>query len=676
MCGIYGISVRPTSWCNGAVLQKMVTRLAILSESRGKEAAGFAMLSEGKIVIDKAPETASKLLKTDVFKAHVLRPIKTGNVHTIIGHSRLVTDGYERNNRNNQPVARDNLVCVHNGIVVNIQRLWKQYSHFRKQSELDSEIIPVLLRHHFSGTGSLKVAVQKTFQEIYGMASIGILFCDYDNLLLATNNGSLYYLSSEDKNVFIFASERFILKSLIGSMRLEKHFDAGKIVHLEANSALLVDLASGEFERREFNGEKEFECLHGSAASRSIRDLSKDMALVEKEKSSFEIYQAKYREFEDHAAKFEIKIKQLKRCSKCVLPETFPFIQFDAEGICNYCNSNEKLIIKGEEELARAVVPLRRADGRDECLVSFSGGRDSSFALHYIKIRLGLKPVAFSYDWGMITDLARRNQSRLCGKLGVEHILVSADIRKKRANIRKNILAWLHRPHLGMVPIFMAGDKQYYYYAEKIKKQNDLGSVIMAENPLEKTGFKTTFSGAKQSSAGVMAYHLNAVNKYRIGKFYLSQYLSNFRYINSSLIDTLGAFLLFYGLPHNYLNIFDYIRWDESDIVRLLTSEYDWETEPGYSSTWRIGDGTAPFYNYIYYAVAGFTENDTFRSNQIREGMISRAEAMNKVQLENQPRWEAIQWYCDTIGIDMKTVLRKINKIHTLYEIAEKTANL
>ena len=31
-------------------------------------------------------------------------------------------------------------------------------------------------------------------------------------------------------------------------------------------------------------------------------------------------------------------------------------------------------------------------------------------------------------------------------------------------------------------------------------------------------------------------------------------------------------------------------------------------------------DGTAGFYNYVYHTVAGFTEHDTFRSNQIREG--------------------------------------------------------
>ena len=56
-----------------------------------------------------------------------------------------------------------------------------------------------------------------------------------------------------------------------------------------------------------------------------------------------------------------------------------------------------------------------------------------------LKIYLKLNPIAFTYDWGMVTDLARRNIARVCGKLGVENIIVSADIHWKRENIRKNI---------------------------------------------------------------------------------------------------------------------------------------------------------------------------------------------------------------------------------------------
>jgi hypothetical protein len=150
--------------------------------------------------------------------------------------------------------------------------------------------------------------------------------------------------------------------------------------------------------------------------------------------------------------------------------------------------------------------------------------------------------------------------------------------------------------------------------------------------------------------------------------FYGKEYLLNPAYLNSSLLDTLDAFKSYYFIPHHYLNIFQYIRWDENIIEKTLFHEYDWEMSPDTTTTWRIGDGTAAFYNYIYYTLAGFSEFDTFRSNQIREGMISREEALHSVNLENRPRYESIKWYLNTIHLPFEPVIRRINELPKLYK--------
>ena len=72
-------------------------------------------------------------------------------------------------------------------------------------------------------------------------------------------------------------------------------------------------------------------------------------------------------------------------------------------------------------------------------------------------------------------------------------------------------------------------------------------------------------------------------------------------------------------------------------------------------------------YNYIYYVVAGFTEHDTFRSNQIREGQLTRESALNLVKVENRPRYQNIRWYLDTLGLDFEEVIKIINAIPKLY---------
>ena len=213
----------------------------------------------------------------------------------------------------------------------------------------------------------------------------------------------------------------------------------------------------------------------------------------------------------------------------------------------------------------------------------------------------------------------------------------------------------------------MAGDKQYFYYANLLMEQNFLKLSIMGENMLETTRFKSGFAGVSPKFDTDHTYTLTKSDKLKMLWFYGKQFLTNPAYINSSLIDTLDAFKSYYVIKHQNVNIFDYIPWIEKEIESVLINNYDWETDSGTRSTWRIGDGTAAFYNYIYYVVAGFTENDTFRSNQIREGLISREEAIEKIAEENNPRWDSIQWYCRTIGIDWEKALRIINKIPKRY---------
>ena len=99
----------------------------------------------------------------------------------------------------------------------------------------------------------------------------------------------------------------------------------------------------------------------------------------------------------------------------------------------------------------------------------------------------------------------------------------------------------------------------------------------------------------------------------------------------------------------------------------VLIDNYDWEVATDTKTTWRIGDGTAAFYNYIYYTVAGFTEHDTFRSNQIREGQLTRKKALELVCEENKPRYQNIKWYLDTLEMDFSAVIKIINSIRKVY---------
>lgn len=657
MCGILGILSPSNEKYNRKYFKKTVDKLFKLSESRGRESSGLALLCDGEIKVYKKPSPASELLKDDNYKK--LFKVKKFQNHFVLGHTRLATNGDFDSNANNQPVIKDDIVGIHNGIITNSEELWKKNKDLKKRFTIDTEIFLSLVHKGLKKGLTIIDAVNNVYRQIEGAASIGLMFSDLGVNVLATNTGSLYYILSENNDILIFASEFDILFSLLKKNNLNNYFNKTKITQLLPRNGLLIHQGGLKLEKFSFDKDEKPK-KQISATSYPIFDLSIYQEVLP-QKQNKPIISKLTKDFDRNLE----KIKKLHRCTKCILPETIPYIEFDKDGICNYCRNYRKIKVYGRQELERYLEKYRKNNGKPDVLVTFSGGRDSSYALHYFKKELKMNPVAYSYDWGMLTDLGRRNQSLMTAKLGVEHILISADIKKKRENIRKNIVAWLKKPDLGTVPLFMAGDKQYFYYANKLGRQMGINLIVLGINPLEKTDFKFGFCGIKPDEN--VTYRLNLYNKMKLAGYYSKEYLTNPNYINSSLMDTLFAYFAYYLIPHEYLSFYEYIYWDESRIEKTLLNDYNWEMANDTKTTWRIGDGTAPFYNYIYYTMAGFTENDTFRSNQIREGVIKREDALKLSEAENKPRYESMQWYADTIGLDLEESLKIINKAPKLF---------
>ena len=90
-----------------------------------------------------------------------------------------------------------------------------------------------------------------------------------------------------------------------------------------------------------------------------------------------------------------------------------PGIRFDEEGVSNFSKSFEPFQLKNINDLHNKLDEHRSSNRKHDILVGFSGGRDSSFMLHLLKEKYNMNPVAVTYDWGMVTDLARRNQARI-----------------------------------------------------------------------------------------------------------------------------------------------------------------------------------------------------------------------------------------------------------------------
>jgi hypothetical protein len=338
----------------------------------------------------------------------------------IAGHSRLITQGLA----DNQPVVRDNIAVVHNGIVLNTSEIWKMLGT-KPQLEIDTEVIPAIAHQVLRSGGDATDIPGRVLDLAEGVVNCVMVIPHLGALLLFSNNGSLY-AGEKEGNIF-FSSEEFPLRKI----------NCTDITQVDKPRVIEVPQTKNPLAITDYQSARQN--LVPSLPQRSSEE--KLLSIPE---------------------------RNLLRCTRCVLPETMPYIHFDAAGVCNYCHAYvPRNAPRPMAELDALLEPYRRTTGRDT-IVPFSGGRDSSFGLHVAVHELGLKPVAYTYDWGMVTDLGRRNISKMCAALGVENIIVAADIEKKRRFIRKNLQAWLKSPHLGMISILTAGDKHFFKYVESV----------------------------------------------------------------------------------------------------------------------------------------------------------------------------------------------------------------
>lgn len=315
----------------------------------------------------------------------------------------------------------------------------------------------------------------------------------------------------------------------------------------------------------------------------------------------------------------------------------------------------------------------KRAENLNELLankrvvVGFSGGRDSSYALLKLRAIPGIEIIAVSYDWGGVTDLGRRNQSRVCGILGIEHVWISADIEKKRRNVQKNLLAWIKNPSLVTIPLMLAGDKAMWKYPLKIAKKREADFVIYCTNPIERTDFKVALAGVKSRSKSTRPQLLANYDRFHLILKYILELLRNPRLLNSSLLDSIYGFKYYFFDSEKNLQYFDYDEWREDIVNEALKNQLNWEFNHKRQSSWRIGDITTPFYNLAYYCSLGFTEFDTFRSNQVRAGHINIEQSWKLLELDNLVDLDGLMQYSLSMGVPVLSIMRGIERLTRKY---------
>ncbi len=352
----------------------------------------------------------------------------------------------------------------------------------------------------------------------------------------------------------------------------------------------------------------------------------------------------------------------MKRCLKCILPENYPGIMFNHEGICNHCTDHKGRRYLGDDALTEKILSFlkTRNDRNDnyDCILGLSGGRDSSYLIYYLVKRLNLNVLAYSVDNGFIPEQTIQNIKNIATILNVRlHIEKDNHL---RSCIKHHLSAWMHKPSPQMVGMLCVGCRLGIDVGlRNIAKRHKIPVIISGATPLEGKGYKEN----------IIRLHPHSTNKYSLLVGYLNQTIRNPRWVlnATSLIIQIKEYYYHYlrGARNTkgILNIapyWSYIKWNEKEIETTIQNELGWEKHPGIESTWRGDCNIALLKLYLYKKTLGFNDKDDGLSSLIRDNQISRIEALERLQKESEIPEEVINEFLGKLGLDVSDIKRAL----------------
>jgi len=117
----------------------------------------------------------------------------------------------------------------------------------------------------------------------------------------------------------------------------------------------------------------------------------------------------------------------IRYCNECLTPSTRPRIEFDDAGVCNAClNGRKKRSIDWNhrrDEFLSYVERFRPKEGPYDCIVPWSGGKDSSTIAYRLKFEFGLNPLLVTASPLILNKIGVHNREEMV-KLGFDHVFV------------------------------------------------------------------------------------------------------------------------------------------------------------------------------------------------------------------------------------------------------------
>ena len=344
-------------------------------------------------------------------------------------------------------------------------------------------------------------------------------------------------------------------------------------------------------------------------------------------------------------------------CKKCILPKNYVSIEMDNSGVCNYCNNYTPINYLGEEKLKEKIdsilkkYPYRKYD----CVVGFSGGRDSTYLLWYIVKKLHLKPLAVFIDSGLIPEITLKNIHNITKKLGVDLKIVNKNYLKRLFPIHFN--AWIKRPKPETLVTFCVGCRLgVNKFVDEVTIKEKIPIVFYGDSPFEGHHYKSNIVKLNAKSKSKWSFILGYIRQIIQNPFLILNPYSLYIQISEFIVtNSQKQRRKRYNIEK--ISIFHkYIRWNEKEIEEVLEKELGWNRDSNLNTSYRTDCKIGIIRQYLYYKLLGYNDKDDHLSCLVADGQITREEALERVVKEREVPKETLKSICKESGIEYKKI--------------------
>ena len=324
---------------------------------------------------------------------------------------------------------------------------------------------------------------------------------------------------------------------------------------------------------------------------------------------------------------YEKGAKKISYCKNCLMPNTRPRISFDEDGICNACrHAEEKWKYVDwdlrKNEFLELLKHYKSKDGYWDCIVPWSGGKDSSSIAHKLKFEFGMNPLLVTFSPQLPNEVGHHNREAFIQQ-GFDHIFFRPDQRVHRRLSKRFFIergnqkvAWDAGINTIPIQIAVKFNIPLVFYAEH--GESEYGGKVLSEEHKKIRDFTE-----------VVEHQIGDDPRNWLDEEISIKDINPYLYPDTEEIRRVRVKAVYFSY---------FFKWSSFENYHYIKDKYDFQTCPDgrtegtFTNFDSLDDKSDNLYYYMQYIKFGFGRAVRDASRMIQNKQLSRAEGLELVK--------------------------------------------